>query len=169
MGAPTKRKWIRRSPFCVLRQGCLGFLIEWVCILVLLASYAFIGYFTGIFAKLAAAFEFEQGANFAGIFIWILMYAIAMCANWTWRCDRSSPDKDRRGIASTLNVLYHLVRWPIFLGMAATGNEVVITIGYWVDPIVAALVALLSGLVGLTRCCWSNIKKEIKEIRTEQE
>jgi len=173
--------WTRRLPFAVFRRGCPGFLVELTVVLVLLVAFGLIGHFCEILPNLADPFEYHEPplpdwclnttclleldvsfpytwAAAVGIGSWISVYVVALKYKFDSDYDaRHRPIcsyevcRDRRAAASCAHIFYHAVRWPILLGMAASGDPLIITFGYWIDAMALAAALLIYGLVKAMR------------------
>ena len=164
-------------PIFLFRQGWLGGILEFLLIGVLLVIYLYgIAFQADLYPRLAAPFQHDdayQAMSMVGIGFWVVPYIfiVAPLKILECNCCNTTPDRNQRAWVSCANILYHLVRWPILLGMAAADDVLVMTIGYCLDGIVLILFALVLLTIWSVRYCRKQgcgcFAREIANIRLD--
>jgi thiamine transporter ThiT len=94
--------------------------------------------------------------SFLGISVYLFLYGVA----------RFAGDNSQAAMLWTavLNVVYHLVRWPLFFGLAATKNDSAVLFSFTIDtPLCVLFVILISIIV----CCCGSCRLRHQESCSE--
>lgn len=122
-----------------------------------------------------------KAAAGVGCAVWILSSVILLSIKLHQRCNakphHSSRDELKQGskrqdllaVISIAHIAYHVLRWPLFLGILATGNPLAITLGYWLDSIALVLILLIAGAVKALRAICREVRNDLDALKREKE
>lgn len=136
-----------------------GLLLEWGFV-VIWFSMIITAFFLSTDAEnyLKSALD-RYPEGIAGLVFWVLFY---MGAYIHFRFDErftSLNSKKDVFLLVAINVIYHVLRWPIFFGIAASGNLLLITINFFFD-LMLMVIAIVVIVIWLCVCAEGRMRQE---------